>query len=310
MFSVRQDITLPLAPSRKNWGHEQIIENRRTIHAFLVEQGVELDEDGRAPGTFCADGSWAVRGSCSACGHGSLIFRDDLLDGGKNFVIAQGFRHKHCGLCSYYATNEHAKLLEPPQHACRKDWDESSKAMECDILVNLVAEVGQTSDKVRGGGTRQRDQSTLLRVEFVVCDEDSSFMVRIMDELPENLQPGKLSDVNHLSNNFFSALVAIKASDTFKNTRVLNKVQVWHLTRYWRYIVHQNTNDPQRAHEMMGNLEAHIFGDHSKCHLYPTKVIPSTPSLLPNTCSLTLVSIPGQERRGSPVVCHCAWNTG
>lgn len=168
--------------------------------------------------------------------------------------------------------NEHAKLLEPPQHACRKDWDDTSKAMETGILVSLVAEVGQHSDLLRGIGIEPRDKSTLLQVEYVVCDEDSSFMVRIIDELPVDLKPGKLSDVNHLSKNFFSAIVAIKISKMSKNTRVLNNIEAWHLARYWRCIVRQNRNYPhQRAHEMMINLEAHIFGDLTKCHLYPTK---------------------------------------
>ena len=261
-------------------GHAQILENRRIVRAFLKEQGVEEDEHKRIPVTVSADGNWPVRGACSACGHGCLIFRDDMLQGGKSFVIAQGFRHKHCAVCSYYNSNEHAQLLEPPQHACKKDWDDTSKAMETDILINLVGEVGQYYDKAReGGAVVPRDETTLLRVEYVVCDEDSSFMVRIMDQLPEDLRPGKLSDVNHLSNNFFKALVAIKTSSDFKNSRVLTKIEVWHLSRYWRTIVRQNPKDPQRAHEQMMNLEAHVFGDHSRCHLYPTKVIPSTPSL-------------------------------
>ena len=51
-------------------------------------------------------------------------------------------------------------------------------------LINSVGEVGQHCDKVRGGGTVSRDEAMLLRVEYVVCDEDSSFMVRIMNELP------------------------------------------------------------------------------------------------------------------------------
>ena len=152
--------------------------------------------------------------------------------------------------------------------------------METDILINLVGEVGQFRDKAREGGTVvPRDETTLLQVEYVVCDEDSSFMVRIMYQLPEDLRPGKLSDVNHLANNFFKALVAIKTSPEFKNTRVLSKIEVWHLSRYWRTIVRQNPKNPRRAHEMMLNLEAHVFGDHRKCHLYHTKVIPSTPSL-------------------------------
>ncbi|MDA9080159.1 hypothetical protein N9M16_01865 [Candidatus Dependentiae bacterium] len=260
-------------------GHERIIAKRRTVRAFLVEQGVEVDEHNRIPVTVSADGSWPVRGACS----GSLIFRDDMLEDGTNFVIAQGFRHKYCAVCNYHENNEHAKLLEPPQHACRRDWDDTSKAMETDILINLVGEVGQHCDKVRGGGAVPRDETTLLRVEYVVCDEDSSFMVRIMDQLPEDLRPGKLSDVNHLANSFFKALVAIKTSSHFKNTCVLTKIEVWHLSRYWRTIVRQIPRKPQRAHEMMLNLEAHIFGDHGKCKLYPTKVMPSTPSFLPNS---------------------------
>ncbi|ACO68227.1 predicted protein [Micromonas commoda] len=219
----------PVQDAMVQLGHAQIIENRRIVRAFLEEQGVEADEHNRIPVTVAADGNWPVRGACSACGHGSLIFRDDMLQGGKNFVIAQGFRHKHCAVCSYYNSNEHAKLLEPPQHACKKNWDDTSKAMETDILINLVGEVGQHCDKAREGGALvPRDETSLLRVEYVVCDEDSSFMVRIMDQLPEDLRPGKLSDVNHLANNFFKAL-------------------------------------------MMVNLEAHVFGDHSMCHLCPTK---------------------------------------
>ena len=61
-------------------GHERIIANRRTVRAFLVEQGVEADEHNRIPVTVSADGSWPVRVACSASGHGSLIFRDDMLE--------------------------------------------------------------------------------------------------------------------------------------------------------------------------------------------------------------------------------------
>ena len=139
--------------------------------------------------------------------------------------------------------------------------------METDILINLVSEVGQCAEKVRRGGTVLRYDSELFKVEYVVCYEDSVFLVRIMDELPEDLRQGKLSDVNHLANKFFRGLVAIKTNSDFKNTRVLTKLEVWHLSRYWRYIAHQNPKNPQFAHKMMLNLEAHVFGDHGKCHL-------------------------------------------
>ena len=66
----------------------------------------------------------------------------------------------------------------------------------------------------------------------------------IMDELPEDLRHGKLSDVNHLANNFFKALVDIKTSSEFKNTRVLIKLEALHLWRYWRCIVCQNARTP------------------------------------------------------------------
>ena len=56
---------------------------------------------------------------------------------------------------------------------------------------------------MREDGTVPRDETTVLRVEYDGCDEDSSFMVRIMDELPEDLRPGKLSDGNHLANTYF-----------------------------------------------------------------------------------------------------------
>jgi hypothetical protein len=53
----------------------------------------------------------------------------------KGLVIAQGLQGKYCGMCSYYERVDR-DVSEP----CLKNKDGSSKAMEADILVALLAD--------------------------------------------------------------------------------------------------------------------------------------------------------------------------
>ncbi len=86
-------------------------------------------------------------------------------------VIGIGVRNKFCSTCQ---TAEHLEKTPPP-HTCYKNWDESSAAIEPDIMVELFLD-----------GEKQHG---LLYLK-VVRDGDSSVLHKLLKSFPpQSIRP-------------------------------------------------------------------------------------------------------------------------
>lgn len=245
--------------------YNQIKENRRKVRAYMEKKGFTPDEHGRIAIVVSADGSWAIKGYTSNCGQASLIFSCEDFD---RLVVAQDFRQKTCSTCDWYGKNKPSWVVPP--HVCRKNYTDTSKSMEQDILISLVDDVAIYEHKTVDGTMEEKPMEERLVIEAVCADEDSSFWNRITQDgaLKNQFAPRKLSDVNHLSNCLMRRLAGQKAKK-MKNTSLLSNAVCQKFCTSFRWIVKQNTGDHQRAKAQLENMICHYFDDHTNCGDFP-----------------------------------------
>ena len=129
-----------ISPRSPQEEKKQILENRARVRQHMIEvHGAVPDEHVRVGIMVSADGSWPIRGFSSASGQGALIYENG--DAFPPTVVTQACRGKYCAKCHWYETVEPTWAC--PVHECPRNWTDSSKSMEADILVNLVEEVGR-----------------------------------------------------------------------------------------------------------------------------------------------------------------------
>ncbi|XP_069102468.1 uncharacterized protein [Argopecten irradians] len=123
------------------------------------------------------DAGWQKRGSGrsydSLSGHCSMIGKYT----GK--ITDYQIRSKTCRVCS----NATSKNLSIPDHDYRQNWDGSAKAMEQDMIIEMV-----TNCHNKGFSTKS-----------IIADDDSTTIVRLRRHVNVNIR--KVSDKNHVKKN-------------------------------------------------------------------------------------------------------------
>lgn len=111
--------------------------------------------------TVILDGGWS---KCShkhsynaKCGVGIIIGQETQK------ILFMGTRNKYCAVCHQSANND------PPAHACYKNWDGSSSAMETDIIVE---------------GFKKRVQQHGVKYTKFIGDGDSSVYPTLVSSVP------------------------------------------------------------------------------------------------------------------------------
>ena len=79
-------------------------------------------------------------------------------------ILHLGVRNKYCIICTAANTNN----KEPPSHECFKNWEDSSQAMEADIIVEGLKEVEKNG----------------LMITRIIADGDSSTYAAIKEKVP------------------------------------------------------------------------------------------------------------------------------
>lgn len=194
-----------------------------------IKAYVEDRRERQLPNPIAAsmDAAWLTRGNGkftnSKTGHAELIG----IYGGE--VIASGRRHRHCSLC---------RTKSPEDHDCHANWTGSSKAMEADIIANLVLDL-------KGA-----------RVTVLVGDEDSSTMAKVRELVP--WQVLKVIDVVHAKKNFGGALFAVRL-------KLLTPKVIEYLKDCFSYALHQNRDRPLQVKAAILNIPNHVFNEHENC---------------------------------------------
>ncbi|XP_069119349.1 uncharacterized protein [Argopecten irradians] len=178
-------------------------------------------------------GAWQTRGSGK--GYNSLSGHCTMVGCKTGKVVSYAVRSKSCRICDRSKT----KGTVTRKHLCRRNWNGSAKAMEPDMVVEMV-------------------KSSSVEIEAIVGDEDTSTISRLHSEV--NSAITKLSDSNHIkkiiSNNLYSAQ---------KKHKQLSVKTIKYILRCFNYMCQQNKENISGLQQGLNALSKHPFGDHSEC---------------------------------------------
>ncbi|XP_053391808.1 uncharacterized protein LOC128554565 [Mercenaria mercenaria] len=149
-------------------------------------------------------------------------------------ICAYGVRSKTCRKCSYHLS----KGCTPPEHACSKNWDGSSKAIEPDVAVENVTDI----------------ESRGVKVGVMIMDDDCTTMAKIKHPVT------KWSDLNHTRNHLGNSLYNLQ-----KKHKCLSPKVIQFLKKCFSYAVAQNKGNAKGLERSLQQIVPHIFGEHTDC---------------------------------------------
>lgn len=153
-------------------------------------------------------------------------------------VINYAVRSKDCRVYTTAAS----KNQQVREHACSKNWDGSSKAMEADMVIEMVREVQEKGHDI----------------DAIIGDEDSTTIGRLRANVNDNIV--KVSDKNHIRKLFGNSLYGLKKQHPMLTVKVIKYLQ-----RCFDYIVAQGKGVPTQISADLEALSRHPFGDHQCC---------------------------------------------
>ncbi|XP_062601160.1 uncharacterized protein LOC134262849 [Saccostrea cucullata] len=153
-------------------------------------------------------------------------------------VVGYSVRNKTCRICS----NASKSGTVPKPHDCRQNWNGSAKAMEQDMIVEMVKE------KVDEG----------IHTAAIVGDDDASAISKLHQTVDQKIE--KRSDKNHIKKNLTNSLYLLKRTYPTLSHRVIRYIQ-----KCWAYMVSQNKDNPEGVAVGLDAMWKHPFGDHTHC---------------------------------------------
>lgn len=182
------------------------------------------------------DADWKKRGSGRS--YNSLSGHCSMVGTQTGQIIHYAVPSKDCRVCSTAASRN-----EPPKpHDCYQNWEGSAKAMEADMVTQMVKDVGEKG----------------FKVEAIVGDEDSTTIGRLRANVNEKIE--KISDKNHIRKLLGNSLYALKKQHPMLTVKVIKYLQ-----RCFDYIIAQGKENPSQISSDLNALSKHPFGDHSSC---------------------------------------------
>ncbi|XP_052223037.1 uncharacterized protein LOC127838944 isoform X1 [Dreissena polymorpha] len=183
------------------------------------------------------DAGWQKRGSGRA--YDSLSGHCSMVGTKTGKVFAYAVRTKTCRVCSQHKKkgNDPCKL-----HDCRINWSGSAKAMEPDMVTEMIIETAKKGVKATG----------------IVGDDDTTTAARLKTNVPHMVE--KRSDKNHVKKNLANCLYGMQ-----KNFPTLSTKNINYLLKLFNYNISQNKQNPVGISRGMDAVVGHAFDDHSFC---------------------------------------------
>ncbi|KAE8736716.1 hypothetical protein FOCC_FOCC017829, partial [Frankliniella occidentalis] len=125
-------------------------------------------------------------------------------------------------------------------HDCRQNWSRSSKSMEPDMAVELVAK-------------NQLLASQNCYIGVIIGDDDASYVYAIQRESAYPVE--KWSDISHIKRNLSNTLYALKVPDQVMK----------YIKSNFACVLEKNRNNEEATAVGIRNLVPHIFGNHTNC---------------------------------------------
>ncbi|ESO82752.1 hypothetical protein LOTGIDRAFT_155770 [Lottia gigantea] len=240
--------------------------------------------------TVVCDGGWSKRShkhSYNALGGVGIIIGQVTRK-----LLHIGIRNKYCYTCSLAESRQ----KDPGQHECFKNWDESSQAMEADVIVE---------------GFMNAEKDHGVRYMRLVADGDSSVYARIQKTVPIwGPHVTKLECANHACKCLRSSLEKlVDRLPKLKGRGKLTLATRIRIVSAVRCAIRMRSSEENRSlackklvHDIK-NCIYHVFGDHTRCPEFCKKSsgeIPSTESSPTSTCedeqSESVISVVGDQQ--------------
>ena len=235
---------------------EEMIAAREEEKDLAFEQN-RMYQDLPACSAVC-DGGWSKRThkhSYNALGGAGIIVGLKTKK-----ILHLGVRNKYCIIC----TTANTRQQDPPPHQCFQNWNDSSQAMESDIMVEGLNEIKKTSD---------------LIVKEIIADGDSSTYAAIQANVPWGRDVEKIECANHACKCLRSSLEKlVEAKPHYKGINKLSKPTRVRLTTAVRCAIRMRSKQPDRQTAIrklesdIMNSVYHVFGKHNNCDSYFCKV--------------------------------------
>ncbi|XP_062595899.1 uncharacterized protein LOC134257275 isoform X2 [Saccostrea cucullata] len=146
----------------------EAIANETCNDALIEEKNKSQDPENYS---VSFDAGWQTRGS--GRNYASLSGRASMIGKNTGKILSYAVRCKKCRFC------DNATDAEVTGHDCRKNWEKSSKAMECDMASEMLHDL-----KARN-----------FQVKNLIMDNDSTTLAKAKASFDPNIQ--KISDSNH-----------------------------------------------------------------------------------------------------------------
>jgi hypothetical protein len=153
-------------------------------------------------------------------------------------VVGYAVRAKACRVCKLAKR----KGVPARKHQCVHTWDGSSKAMEPDMVIQMVKDANAKG----------------VKVSTIVGDEDSTTIARARKEVDRELKKG--SDMNHLKKILGNKLYELK-----KKHKVLSPAVIKYFQKNFATAVRQNKGNELEISKRLRQIVPHAFGDHTQC---------------------------------------------
>ncbi|XP_052212333.1 uncharacterized protein LOC127831382 isoform X2 [Dreissena polymorpha] len=237
---------------RQNEAGQAVEEVAKSSADTFLREEVHLNEMPNNEIDVSVDAGWQKRGSGRA--YDSLSGHCSMVSTKTGKVLAYAVRSKTCRVCSQHKKkgNDPCKL-----HDCRKNWSGSAKAMEPDMVTEMIIETAKKGVKVTG----------------IVGDDDTTTAARLKTNVPHMVE--KRSDKNHVKKNLANCLYGMQKNFPTLSTKIIN-----YLLKLFNYNISQNKQNPVGISRGMDAVVGHVFGDHSFCD--DTCVAPCYPFLWKN----------------------------
>ena len=151
--------------------------------------------------------------------------------------VGYSWRSKSCRVCSVAKRRN----KQPHHHKCTHNWSGSSKAMEPDMVCEIVKKIENSGVKVAN-----------------LVGEDTTSMSRLRKEIAHPIN--KRSDMNHLKKALGNSLYELR-----KKHKSLSPMVISYFQKLYSYCIRQNQDSAEKLTSGLNNIVSHAFGIHENC---------------------------------------------
>lgn len=214
----------------------EVVANSSVLECLEEECNATEKETGSKDICVSVDAGWQKRGSGKA--YDSMSGHATMIGTRTGKVVGYSVRTKSYRVCSHASKTG----TNPQPHDCKQNWNGSAKALEQDMVVEMVKEKKQAG----------------IRTAAIVGDDDATTISKLHQTVDPNIK--KRSDKNHLKKNLSNSLYVLKQTYPSLSVRVIRYIQ-----KCWAYMVAQNKHNPAGVEVGLDAMWKHPFRDHSSC---------------------------------------------